>query len=131
MVNPTTDPPQKSMTFVGHLLLARVVDLDYSLDDGLRGVDHAGHLRQCQYVLGKARSAEPRTRMQKLAADAPVQADAPRNIMHVGADLLAQVRDLVDEGYLGRKKGIACIFGDFRRLDVREDHRRLNQFSGR
>ena len=46
--------------------------------------------------------------MQELAADAAVEADAARHVLHVGADLLAQVGDLVDEGDLGREEGVGA-----------------------
>ena len=45
--------------------------------------------------------------------------------MHVGAGLLAQVGDLVDEGDLGGEKSVGGIFGQFRRPPPHEDQRRL------
>ena len=48
--------------------------------------------------------------MEKLAADASVQPDAARHILHIAADLLADVRHLVDEGDLGGQEGIGGIF---------------------
>ena len=52
--------------------------------------------------------------MQELAADAVVEADAARDLLDIGADALAQVRDLVDEGDLGREEGVAGIFDQLR-----------------
>ena len=48
--------------------------------------------------------------MQEFAADAVVEADAARHVLHVGADLLAQVGDLVDEGDLGGEEGVGGVF---------------------
>ena len=77
----------------------------------LRGRAHlARRLHQRQRVLGKAGAAEAGAGMQELAADAAVQADAARHILHIAADLLAQARHLVDEGDLGGEKGIGGIF---------------------
>ncbi len=44
--------------------------------------------------------------LQELRADAIVQAHAARDLDHVGAGLLADVGDLVDEGDLGRQEGV-------------------------
>ena len=51
--------------------------------------------------------------MQELRADAVVEPDAARDILHVGADLFAQIRDLVDEGDLGGEKRIGRVFDQF------------------
>ena len=127
IVRPGTEPPQKSMTLLRHPLLARVVHLDHLLDDGLRRIGLARGVGQRQRILGKARAAEARPGMQELAADAAVEPDAARHVVHVGADLLAQIGDLVDEGDLGREEGVAGVLGDLGRLDVGEHHRRLDQ----
>ena len=65
--------------------------------------------------------------MQEFAPDAPVEADAARHVVHVGADLLAQVGHLVDERDLHRQERVGGIFGQFRRLDAGEHDRRLDQ----
>ena len=39
-------------------------------------------------------------------------ADAARDLLHVGADLLAEVRDLVDEGDLSRQEGVRGVFDE-------------------
>jgi hypothetical protein len=36
--------------------------------------------------------------------------DAARHLLHIGAHLLAQLGDLVDEGELGREKRVGGIF---------------------
>ena len=48
--------------------------------------------------------------MQELGADAVVEADAAGDLLHVGADALAQIRDLVDEGDLDRQEGVGGVF---------------------
>ena len=63
--------------------------------------------------------------MQELAADAVVQADAARHLLHVGADLLAEVGDLVDEGDLHGQKGVGGVFDQFGGAPVGEQDRRL------
>ena len=65
--------------------------------------------------------------MQELPSDPAVQPDSACNIVDVGADFLAQIRDLVDECDLGRKKRIRGIFDHLRRLQRREDDRRFNE----
>ena len=54
--------------------------------------------------------------MQELVADAPVGADGGRHLLHVGADGLAQIRDLVDETDLHGEERIGGIFGEFGRI---------------
>ena len=63
--------------------------------------------------------------MQEFRADAIVEADAAGDLLHIGADLLAEIGDLVDEGDLGREKGVRRIFGEFRRAPVGDENRRL------
>ena len=65
--------------------------------------------------------------MEELAADAAVEADAARHVVHVGADLLAQIGHFVDERDLHRQERVGGILGQFRRLDAGEHDRRLDQ----
>ena len=127
MVLPSTLPPQARMMRCGHAVLARLVHGDHGLDDA----DGRAHLlrgaHQRQAILGEARAAIARPGMEELAADAAVEADALGDVLHIGADLLAQIGDLVDEGDLGGKEAVGGVFGEFRRLDRGEDHRRLDQ----
>ncbi len=62
--------------------------------------------------------------MQEFAADAIVEADAARHVLHIGADLLGKIGDLVDEGDLGRKKCIGGIFDQFGRPSLGHHDRR-------
>ncbi len=65
--------------------------------------------------------------MQEQVADAPVRADGRGHLLHVGADLLAQVRYLIDEADLKRQKRVGGVLGQFRRLAADEHHRRIAQ----
>src|SRR3546814_15830059 len=51
--------------------------------------------------------------MEECGADAIVEADAARDVLHFGAYLLAEIRDFVDEGDLHREKGVGGIFDEF------------------
>ena len=74
---------------------------------------------QRQAVLGEARAAIAGAGMEEFAADAAVEADALGDVLHIGADLLAQIGDLVDEGDLGREEGVGGVFDELGRLDRR------------
>ena len=65
--------------------------------------------------------------MEELAADPVVEPEAAGDVVDVGADPLAEIRHLVDEGDLHREKGVGGVFGQLRRLDGREHDRRLDQ----
>ncbi len=51
--------------------------------------------------------------MQEFGADAVVEPDAARDLLHIGADLFREIRYFVDEGDLGRKKGVGGVFDQF------------------
>ena len=65
--------------------------------------------------------------MQELVADAPVGADRRRHLLHIGADRLAQIGDLVDEADLHGEEGVGGIFGELGRFPAHEHHRRVAQ----
>ena len=108
-----------------HGALALVVDGRHRLDDADRRIVVLRGLDQRQRVLREAGAAIARARMQELGADAVVEADAARDVLHVGADLLAEVRDLVDEGDLDGEEGVGGVFGQFGRAPRRDQQRRL------
>ena len=62
--------------------------------------------------------------MQEFLADPVVEADPARDLLHVGADLLGEIGDLVDEGDLRRKKGVGGIFRQLGAAAVGIDDRR-------
>ena len=47
--------------------------------------------------------------MQELCSDAIIKPDGSRDVLHVAADHLAEVGDLVDEGDLHRKKRVRSV----------------------
>ena len=65
--------------------------------------------------------------MEELGADALVRSDPARHFLNVGADLLAQVRDLVDEGDLDREEGVGGVFDQLGGLERRKHDRCLEQ----
>jgi hypothetical protein len=65
--------------------------------------------------------------VQELATDAAIKPDAACHVVHIGADLLAQIRHLVDEGNLHCQKRIGRILGQLGRLNSGEHDRRLDQ----
>ena len=95
-----------------HGALALVVDGDDGLDRADRHAEIEAGLQQRQQVLGKAGAAVAGTGVEELRADAVVEADAVRHLLHVGAGLLAQVGDLVDEGDLGGQEGVGGILDE-------------------
>ena len=63
--------------------------------------------------------------MQELRPDSIVEPDAARDLLHVGADVLAQIRDFVDEGDLGGEERIGGVFDELGGAPLREQDRRL------
>ena len=75
--------------------------------------------------LGKQEPPKPGPGVQELGADAVVEADAARHVLHVGAGPFAQIGDLVDEGDLRGQKGVGGILDELCGATIREQHRRL------
>ena len=65
--------------------------------------------------------------MQKFPADAVVEPHAARHLLHVGADLFAQIGDFVDEGDLGGEEGIGRVFDQLGGAPADIDDRRRIQ----
>ena len=65
--------------------------------------------------------------MQELVADAAVLADGGGDLLHVGAEHLAQIRHLVDEADLQGEEGVGGIFCELGGLAADEHHRRVAQ----
>ena len=63
--------------------------------------------------------------MQEFAADAAVKPDAARHILHIAADLLAEIGHLVDEGDLGGEERIGGVFDQLADFAAGEQHRRF------
>ena len=92
---------------------------DHGLDDAQGRVVLLAGAQERQRVLGEAGAAIAGPGMQELAADAAVEAHAARHLLHVGADPLAQVGDLVDEGDLGREEAVGGVLDQLGRLERR------------
>ena len=127
MVLPRTEPPQAVDHPHRHVRLARVVHRDGGLHQARRRAVVLRDAHQRERVLGEARPAIAGPGMQELPPDAAVEADAARHVVHVGADPLAQVRHLVDEGDLHRQEGVGGVLGQLGGLDAGEHDRRLDQ----
>ncbi len=127
MVLPATLPPQARMMRSAISALRRsfsATTVSTMLTGRARFLRGA---REREAVFGEARAAEARPGMQELAADAPVEPDAARHVLDVGADLLAEIGDLVDEGDLGREKTVGGVFDELGRLQRGEENRRLDE----
>ena len=65
--------------------------------------------------------------MQEVPPDAAVETDALGHVLNVGAQPLAQVGNLVDEGDLGRQEAVGGVLDELSRLERGEEHRRLGE----
>jgi hypothetical protein len=65
--------------------------------------------------------------MQEFLPDPAIETNAARDVADIAADLLAEIGHLVDEGDLGREKGVGRVFDDLGRLAAGEDDGRLVQ----
>ena len=63
--------------------------------------------------------------MEEFRADPAVHANPARHVLHVGADLFAQVRHFVDEGDLRREEGVGGVFDQLARPAVDDQQRRF------
>ena len=97
-----------------HAPLLQVVDLDHGGEqlEVVAGV--AGELLERLHVLGEAGAAVADAGLQEVRPDALVEAHAVGDRAHVGADLLADVGDLVDEGDLGGQEGVGGVLDHLR-----------------
>src|SRR3546814_4255453 len=93
--------------------LAIVVDWHNGFNDPLRRIEILARLEQRQRILGEATPAIARPCMQELGTDAIIQANDPRNVLHVSPHLFAQIGNLINESDLGRQKRICGIIGEF------------------
>ena len=80
--------------------------------------------------LGKQEPPKPGPGMEELAADAPVEADAARDVVDVRADMLAEIGHLVDEGDLHREEGVGGVFDELGGLERGDENRGLDQVEG-
>jgi hypothetical protein len=103
-------PPQAAMTLPAMALLAlSLIDGGLDQPDGRSGVA-ARSCTRAQGVLREARAAIAGAGVQELGADALVEADAARDLLHVRADGFAEIGHLVDEGDLHGEEGVGRVF---------------------
>ena len=83
-----------------------------------------------EHRLARARSSEPPKPMPACRNFGPMRSSSPmpaRDLDDVGAGLLADVGDLVDEGDLGGQEGVRGELDHLRRADVRAHERRVER----
>ena len=119
--------PRCSLQLADHAPLLQVVDLDHRVQqlEVIAGV--AGQLLERVDVLGEAAAAEADPGLQELRADAVVEAHPARDLDDVGAGLLADVGDLVDERDLRRQEGVRGELDHLGARDVGAHERRLQR----
>jgi hypothetical protein len=86
-----------------------------------------GGLDEGSYILGKARAAKSRPRVEEFRPNSFVESNAPRNFLHIGAEFFSQIGDLVDEGDLGGEQCISCVLDKFGCPAIGEEDRSLVQ----
>ena len=96
--------PRCFCSFCDDAPLLQLVHLDHGREqlEVVAGV--AGELLQREDVLREAAAAEADAGAQEVRAEPAVEADPSRDALDVGADELADVRDLVDEADPRRRK---------------------------
>ena len=109
-VLPRASPPSAWMTLrpIARLRASFTLTTDSTIRSGAWCV--LGGLEQSERVLGEAGAAIAGAGMEEFGADPVVEADAARHVLDVGADRLAQIGHLVDEGDLGGEEGVGGIF---------------------
>jgi hypothetical protein len=102
--DPLSDQRIQMLRELGHHApLLKLIHLDHRAEQLEVVAAVAGEDLECLRVLGEAGTSESETGVQKPVADPWVEAHASRHLRHVGADLVADVRDLVDEADLRRE----------------------------
>jgi hypothetical protein len=85
------------------------VDLDHRAQQRRVRAMHQRHVLQRLDILGEATAAVAQPGVEERGADALVEAHAHGHFFHVGAQLLADHGDLVDEADLGGQEGVAGV----------------------
>src|SRR5690606_35213221 len=88
------------------------VDVDRRVHDGHGVLVAAGQRQDGLGVLAEARTTPADASVQELPADARVEAYRPGYLGDVGADLLRQSGELVDEADLGGEERVGRVLGE-------------------
>ena len=110
-----------------HAPLLQLVDLDHRVEQLEVVARVAGELLERGDVLREAGAAEADPGLQELRADPVVEAHALGDLDHVGAGLLADVGDLVDERDLRGQERVGGELDHLGALDVRAHERRVER----
>ena len=106
-----------------HAVLDALVGRQHGFDDLELHAVLLGDLRHRPGVLREAGAAVAGAGVEELRTDAVVEPHAAGDDLDVGADPLAELRDLVDEGDLGRQEAVGGVLDHLGRLDI-GDHER-------
>jgi len=74
-------------------------------------------------IFRETRAAVTDAGKNEVRPDAPVEANRAPNFAHIGLHLFAQVRNLVDEGYLGCQHSIGRVFAHFSATAIHHKNR--------
>ena len=125
MVVPRSEPRYCS-SFADDPPLLQLVDLDHRGEELEVVARVARELLQRRDVLGEARAAEADAGTEEVRAEPVVEPDALRDVLDVGADALADVRDLVDEADARGQEGVGGELDHLGGVDVHPQHRRVD-----
>jgi len=105
---------------LAELLLLALVDGHDGVEDLELVADLAPRADGGAQVLRKAAAAEARTRVQELRPDARVRAHALAHLLDVGAQQLAQVRQIVHERDARREHRVRGVLRELGRAAVHD-----------
>ena len=86
----------------------------------------AGGVQQRMHVLREAAAAPPWPGLQEVRRDAGIEAHYSRDVANIGADLVAQGCDRVDERDFRGQEGVRRVFAQFSGCVIGEHERRWN-----
>lgn len=98
--------------FTRHRPFAQVIAGNHRLDDAQWDFVIVCSLQQSPRVFRKTRATEAWPGVQKLCSDPVVEPHAAGHVLNIGAQLLGQIGDLIDERDLGGEEGIRCVFDE-------------------
>ena len=122
-----TSEPEVLLQLRHHAPLLQLVDLDHRVEQLEVVARVARELLERGHVLREAGAAEADPGLQELRPDAVVEAHAAGDLDHVGAGLLADVGDLVDERDLRGQERVGGELDHLGALDVRAHDRRVER----